>query len=390
MKNKLSDKIYSMTNITFEEEMKLLFDMEEKFKYENNISKDRNQKKKKIAIVYDVDGWAYCNIATEIKRYLSKDFDIDIFPVSVFFDNFIELILLADRYDLVHCLWRGLLSSLDYEYARGYIFNMGLTFEEFMENYYNKTNITTSVYDHKFLDEENFEITKSFAKDAKNYTVSSTILRDIYNELDIDKKPTAVISDGVDITKFKPEKLERFDLENISNRKIKVGWVGNSEFTDSEGDSDLKGVRKIIKPALEELIEEGYPIELKFADRKEGYIPHDKMPDYYNSIDLYVCASKNEGTPNPVLESMASGVPVVSTNVGIVRDAFGEKQKNFILKERTKEDLKAKLVELLEHKEKFKELSEENLKQIKDWTWEKKCYQFRDFFNQNMKQGEKI
>ena len=385
MKNKLSDKIYSMTNITFEEEMKLLFDMEEKFKYENNISKDRNQKKKKIAIVYDVDGWAYCNIAKKKKKYLSKDFDIDIFPVSVFFDNIIELILLADRYDLVHCLWRGLLSSLDYEYARGYIFNMGLTFEEFMENYYNKTNITTSVYDHKFLDEENFEITKSFAKYAKNYTVSSTILRDIYNELDIDKKPTAVISDGVDITKFKPEKLERFDLENISNRKIKVGWVGNSEFTDSEGDSDLKGVRKIIKPALEELIEEGYPIELKFADRKEGYIPHDKMPDYYNSIDLYVCASKNEGTPNPVLESMASGVPVVSTNVGIVRDAFGEKQKNFILKERSKEDLKAKLVELLEHKEKFKELSEENLKQIKDWTWEKKCYQFRDFFNQNMK-----
>ena len=78
-------------------------------------------------------------------------------------------------------------------------------------------------------------------------------------------------------------------------------------------------------------------------------------------------------------------MPIVSTNVGIVRDAFGEKQKEFILKERAKEDLKAKLVELLDHKEKFKELSEENLRQIKDWTWEKKCYQFRDFFNQNLK-----
>ena len=28
--------------------------------------------------MYDVDGWAYCNIATEIKKYLSNDFDIDI------------------------------------------------------------------------------------------------------------------------------------------------------------------------------------------------------------------------------------------------------------------------------------------------------------------------
>ena len=385
MKKELSKEIYGMTNVTFEQEMKLLFDMEEEFPYNNNLDNSRKGNKKKIAVVYDVDGWAYCNIATEIKKYLSNDFDIDIFPVSVFDDNIVKLVLLADRYDLVHCLWRGLLSCLDYEYVRSYIYNMGLTFEEFMDKYFSKTNITTSVYDHKFLDEENFETTRSFAKYAKNYTVSSTILRDIYNNLDIDKKPLAVISDGVDTTKFKPQNLERFNLNNISNRKIKVGWVGNSEFTDSEGDSDLKGVRKIIKPALQELIDEGYPIELKFADRKEGYIPHDKMPDYYNSIDLYVCASKNEGTPNPVLESMASGVPIVSTNVGIVRDAFGEKQKEFILKERAKEDLKAKLVELLDHKEKFKELSEENLRQIKDWTWEKKCYQFRDFFNQNLK-----
>ena len=385
MKKELSEQIYKMTNVTFEEEMKLLFDMEEKFAYENKIDSSKSKKKKKIAIVYDVDGWAYCNIATEIKKYLSDYFEIDIFPVSVFDDNIVKLVLLADRYDLVHCLWRGLLSCLDYEYPRGYIHNMGLSFEEFMDKYYSKTNITTSVYDHKFLDEENFETTKSFAKYAKNYTVSSTILRDIYNKLDIDKKPLAVISDGVDVTKFKPENLERFNLENISNRKIKIGWVGNSEFTDSEGDSDLKGVRKIIKPALEELIKEGYPIELKFADRKDGYIPHDKMPDYYNSIDLYICGSKNEGTPNPVLESMASGVPIVSTNVGIVRDALGEKQKEFILKERTKADLKAKLIKLLNNKEQFKELSEENLIQIKEWTWEKKCYQFKEFFNQNLK-----
>lgn len=385
MKKKISEETYKMTNEVFKQQMELLLDMEEKFPYVNNLENMKKSSKKKIAVVYDVDGWAYCNIAQEIKKYLSGDFDIDIFPVSVFDDNPVKLVLLADRYDLVHCLWRGLLSCLDYEYARGYIYNMGLTFEEFMDKYYSKTNITTSVYDHKFLDEENFETTKSFAKYAKNYTVSSTILKDIYDNLDIDKKPLAVVSDGVDLEKFKPANLERFKLENISNRKIKIGWVGNSEFTDSDGDTDLKGVRKIIKPALEELIEEGYPIELKFADRKEGYIPHDKMPDYYNSIDVYICASKNEGTPNPVLESMASGVPIISTNVGIVRDALGEKQKEFILKERSKEDLKNKLKELLNHKEKFEELSNENLKQIKDWTWENKCYQFRDFFNKNLK-----
>lgn len=383
MKKSIDANIYKMANEVFEQEMKLLFEMEEKFPY--NAKEEKKGTKKKIAIVYDVDGWAFSNIAREIKEHLSNYFEIDIFPVSVFDDNIIKLILLAEKYDLVHCLWRGLLSCLDYEFARGYINNMGVSFKEFMNKYYSKTNITTSVYDHKFLDVENFETTKSFAKYAKNYTVSSSILKNIYDELDIDKKPMAVISDGVDTKKFKPENLERFKYENIKNRKIKIGWVGNSEFTDSEGDSDLKGVRKIIKPALSELIKKGYPIELNFADRKDGYIPHDKMPDYYNSIDIYICASKNEGTPNPVLESMASGVPIISTNVGIVGDAFGEKQKKFILKERTKEELENKLIEILDNKEMFEELSKENLEQIKEWTWEKKCQQFKEFFEKNLK-----
>lgn len=287
---KLDENIYKMSGPAFNEEIKLLFEMEDKLvgKLDCQDVFKRNNNKKNIAIIYDIDGWAFSNIAKEIKKYLSEYYNVDIFPVSVFDDNIVKLIFLAEKYDLVHCLWRGLLSLLDNEYIESYINNMGLTKDEFLEKYFKKTNFTTSVYDHKFLDKENFETTKSFARYAKNYTVSSTILRDIYNELDIDKKPMTVISDGVDITKFKPENLERFELENISNRKIKIGWVGNSEFTDSEGDNDLKGVRKIIKPTLQELIDEGYPIELKFADRKDGYIPHDKMPDYYNSIDIYI------------------------------------------------------------------------------------------------------
>ena len=79
MKKELSEQIYRMANVTFEQEMKLLFDMEEKFSYDVNLDNTKKGNKKRIAIVYDVDGWAYCNIATEIKKYLSNDFDIDIF-----------------------------------------------------------------------------------------------------------------------------------------------------------------------------------------------------------------------------------------------------------------------------------------------------------------------
>ena len=41
---------------------------------------------------------------------------------------------------------------------------------------------------------------------------------------------------------------------------------------------------------------------------------------------------------------MACGVPVISTNVGIINDLFGKKQKEYILKERTVKDLKEKII----------------------------------------------
>ncbi|MDB6164520.1 MAG: hypothetical protein JWL98_1952, partial [Xanthomonadaceae bacterium] len=37
---------------------------------------------------------------------------------------------------------------------------------------------------------------------------------------------------------------------------------------------------------------------------------------FYRDIDVYVCASHSEGTPNPCLEAAACGVPVVTTPVG--------------------------------------------------------------------------
>ena len=347
----------------------------------------KSTNKKKIAIVYDVDGWAFHNIAKEIQKNLSGKYEIDIFAKSVFNHNVVRLMFLTKKYDLIHVLWRGMFSELDGEYLTSYIRSLGISKEEFIKRYIMPSNITTSVYDHSFLNEEAIGITKAFIKYTKAYTVSSDKLKEIYNNLEIEKKPSMEITDGVDLNKFKPKNLERFKDKN--KKIIYIGWVGNSKFTDSEQDEDLKGVRKIILPAIEELQKEGYPIQKRFADRDEGYIPHDKMPDYYNSIDLYVCASKVEGTPNPILESMACGIPVISTDVGIVKEALGEKQQKYIMEERTKQELKKKIKEFLDNPQDWNQLSEENLTQIKNWSWENKCKQFEEFFESNLKNNMK-
>ena len=116
-------------------------------------------------------------------------------------------------------------------------------------------------------------------------------------------------------------------------REVVLGWAGNSKWSAEL--EDFKGVHTILNPAVAQLQAEGLPIRLELADFSVQKRPHSEMVKYYAGIDAYVCTSKIEGTPNPVLESMACGVPIVTTDVGVVPQAFGALQSEFILRERS-------------------------------------------------------
>lgn len=342
-------------------------------------------KRKKIALIVDADNWAFANIAKNISENLKEDYDFKIIPTSYFNESLATTLMVASDCDLIHFFWRGKLAIMEYFEFTDYVQSLGCSVEQFKKDYFDGRIITTAVYDHLFLDsKEDLKITNTIVSNAKRYYVSSQRLFDIYNKLDLPNYPTAVITDGVDLKKFYPKNEKRF--ENIKNRELVIGWVGNSAWEKDK--EDFKGVNTILKPALNELIAEGYPIKMYFADRQERMIPHDEMVDYYSKIDLYICTSKIEGTPNPVLESMACGVPIITTDVGIVPEAFGPMQKKYILEERTKENLKSKIKEFIKNIDDIEEIRNENLKFIKEWTWEKISKKMKKFFDEALQETE--
>lgn len=331
-------------------------------------------RRKRIAIVIDEEGWAYYNIAVQLKKNLT-DMDIDIF-YSKYADSIVELFFVLKSYDLVHVVWRGVLQFLTPEDITREVQSYGMTYREFEKNILSQICLTAAVYDHLYLDENTAAITNQILSLADEYTVCSEKLMDIYGER-FEKKPSEEITDGVDLELFYPQNLSRFD--HVNEREICIGWVGNSVFWGNRED-DLKGVYTILNPAIEELRAEGLNIRTFFADKQERVIPHEKMRDYYSEIDIYVCASRIEGTPNPVLEAMACGVPVISTDVGIVPEALGEFQKQFILETRDVGCMKSKIRKMLSDPQNMKKCSEENLRQIRKWSWEEKCRQYGRFF----------
>jgi glycosyltransferase involved in cell wall biosynthesis len=66
----------------------------------------------------------------------------------------------------------------------------------------------------------------------------------------------------------------------------------------------------------------GLAKELGVADHVEflGYIPHEELPGYYATSDVFVLPSRNEGMSNTVLEAMAAGLPIITTDTGGTRE----------------------------------------------------------------------
>lgn len=356
----------------------------------------------RVALVTDVDGWAFSNISEQIRRHLSDKYSFDIIPLTRLAEIeatrfrergssgfFVEgggsglghLLIRSHEYDIIHFFWREYLMLIGTPLLDNYAAFVGLSSCEFYERFVRPACITTAVYDHLWCDPEHIEARRRlFNELAVAYTVSSNRLDEHYKSIPGLKAPSMVIEDGVDTDLFRPANLDRFNC--IAEREIVVGWVGNSQWAASI--EDFKGVHTILIPAIEQLRAEGVPIRLELADRQKVHVPHAEMPKYYSAIDVYVCTSKIEGTPNPILEAMACGVPVVSTNVGIVPQVFGPKQESFILKERSIDCLKVALRRLASDPSLFSVLSEENLCSIAPWAWRRQVQKFDQFFEMVM------
>ncbi len=349
----------------------------------DNGKPSQNSNRPKIALVTDAEGWAFDNIALQLQKHLSDQFEFRIIPANIV-DNLNRILIMTDDCHILHFFWREHVAQIYNDYWQNAASNLGLSFAEFERRYIFGRVISSAIYDHLFLttDEMNSRATY-FNRLLKGYYVASNKLRDIYQNSPY-PAPLAVLEDGVDLGLFKPKNLER--LQHTTRRPVVIGWAGNSLW--GGGQEDFKGLHTILLPAIERLRERGYSIETKFADRAKGKIPHHLMPDYYAQIDIFVCASKIEGTPNPVLEAMACGVPIVTTDVGIVPQAFGEKQKHFILPERSIEAMTETLARLIDAPHELSALSAESLQQIQTWDWAQQTQKFARYFNQLLGRAE--
>jgi len=321
-----------------------------------------------VLLCPDQPSWAFDNIADNIARFAGPHRVSKLYMGDVIGNEhrFFEAIFLK-RVDLCHIFWREDLFHLFHpatidKVAR----HMGLDHEAIVRAI-GSCGFTTSVYDHLFCDADGVRERRAGFALADGYTVSSERLRAIYATQPDLPAPDAVISDGVDTDRFSPRQAER-----AADAPFALGWVGNSAWGKQSGGYDVKGFTRLFEPMMRFLAASGHAVEAKVADPQVRRISFEEMPDFYRQLDIFVCTSSIEGTPNPVLEAMACGIPVVSTDVGIVPEVFGDLQKRFIVDDPDPVKFADAVAELLRNKSLRAAIGRENRQQASNWSWEHK------------------
>lgn len=295
-----------------------------------------------VLLVSDIPGWIFSRHCQEIKLRLSSEYHIDIG-----YSRGTDLARIYSQYDLIYVL-----DPMPIPYPPKKKTILGLRADYFWrenpegpKGTYEKGYRCQSIKDKCCI----FHVVN-----RKSYEAFRPFVID---------KPLLLVQHGVDESVFDKKKY---------TKPIHDGFVmGISGRVDSP---NRKGF-DIIGPAC---IKTG----IRYVSTKyQGGIrlTKEQMPNFYNGMDVYCCLSRTEGLNNPIMESGAMGIPVISTRSGAAEEMIRDGENGLLINRDEKSLIEA--IEKMKDDKKRLEMGEKLYSEIMTkWTWGVKIREYRDMF----------
>ena len=184
------------------------------------------------------------------------------------------------------------------------------------------------------------------------FAQSRSLVQNELHDTTIFVRPT-----GVDTTMFRPMKIERdYFAGAVGRGGHKNNWKSRAERIDTW-----------FKPICAKARVTSYLIDT----RGKFKVPHEKMPSLYNQLHVFLCTFTSAGGPLTLLEAASCGLPIISTDVGYVREGLID-DNGFICN--TKKEFVDALIYLKENPDKAIRMGERSRELVlKNWTWKKRA-----------------
>lgn len=113
-----------------------------------------------------------------------------------------------------------------------------------------------------------------------------------------------------------------------------------------------------------------------------GAIPHDRIHQYYAAADVFCLPSYHEGFPVVNMEAMATGLPVVSTNIAAVREQITDTEEGLLFEPGNVNTLTDHLETVLEDREFTSELGRAGRARAEELTWHTQADALKSYYEQ--------
>ncbi|QQR77090.1 MAG: glycosyltransferase family 4 protein [Candidatus Moraniibacteriota bacterium] len=124
---------------------------------------------------------------------------------------------------------------------------------------------------------------------------------------------------------------------------------------------------------------EAFVVEHNLSDRVRfvGRVPHSEIVPLYHRAHVYVLPSLNEGMSNNVLEALACGLPIITTDTGGTRELVEDGVNGCIIRMRDSQHIAEKIAFLASHPEEAKRYGEESRRRAESLGWSEVAKSYR-------------
>jgi len=196
-------------------------------------------------------------------------------------------------------------------------------------------------------------IQKRLKKLAGVISVSTKNLQESKELRLVNGEPSIILPNSIDTGKFKRrDKSALREKYNFPQDAFIISFLG--AFIERKGPLRLlEAVEKLSDPSIKVLFIGAGPQEPNGdAVLFKGRLPHALVPEYLSCSDVFVLPTLAEGCSNAIVEAMACGLPIISSNLPFNTDILDE--SNAILIDPMKVEEIAKAIQVLRLNAKIK------------------------------------